>query len=59
MDILIRFLLSFLILFYVIRLISYGIYTFKKKNINGGISIIVLSLGAFTEIIFIMADIFK
>lgn len=33
-----------LILLCTVKTIGYGIYTFKKKNIAGGISLIILSI---------------
>ena len=41
----IQYVNSALILFYIIRSICYSIYSFKNKNIAGGISIIALTAG--------------
>lgn len=42
-----RFIVSnLIIIFCVVRMISYGIYTIKEKNIAGGVSLFVLTAAA-------------
>jgi hypothetical protein len=55
----IRILIGIIVLFYTIRVVSYGIYTFKDKNIAGGISVMVLSLMTFSVFIATIIDILK
>ena len=51
--------ISILILFYTIRVVSYGIYTFKSRNITGGISLIFLAAGTFSVFLMSLSYIFK
>lgn len=55
----IRALISIVILFYTIRVVSYGIYTFKDRNISGGISLMVLGAAVFSVFALSLIDIFK
>ncbi|MCC8169022.1 MAG: hypothetical protein LIO59_01325 [Oscillospiraceae bacterium] len=38
-----RVLISLVIFFYIARMVCYGIYTFKDKNITGGVFLMILS----------------
>lgn len=54
-----KIIISILILFYTIRVVSYGIYTFKSRNITGGISLIFLATGTFSVFLMSLSYIFK
>lgn len=41
----IKYIFSVLNLFFAVRTICYAIYTFKNRNIIGGISVLALALG--------------
>lgn len=55
----INFLLSAVIWYYTARAVSYSVYTFKERNIIGGVSVIFLALLTFTSSILFLIDIFK
>lgn len=55
----IRVLISLVIFFYTIRVVSYGIYTFRDKNKAGGISLMILGAAVFFIFILSLIDIFK
>lgn len=55
----INLLLSAVVWYYTARAVSYSVYTFKEKNIIGGISVIILALLVFTVSILSIIDILK
>ena len=50
---------SALILFFLIRSAGYAVYTFKDKNIIGGISVLFLSMGILVLFIASILNILK
>lgn len=55
----INFLISAVIWYYTARAVSYAVYTFKDKNIIGGISVIFLAMLTLASSAVFMIDIFK
>lgn len=55
----IQYVNSALILFYILRSISYSVYSFKTGNIAGGISVIALTAGITTMFIISVVYIIK
>lgn len=55
----INFLISAVIWYYSARTVSYAVYTFRDKNIIGGISVIILSMLTLASSAVFIIDIFK
>lgn len=55
----INFIIGVVIWYYTARVTAYAVYTFKDRNIAGGISVIFLALLTFAASIIYMIDIFK
>lgn len=55
----VNFLLSVVVWYYTARAVSYSVYTFKERNIIGGVSVIFLALLIFASSILFLIDIFK
>lgn len=55
----VNFLINAVIWYYTARAVSYSVYTFKDRNITGGISILFLAALTFAASIVFFIDIFK
>lgn len=59
MNFMINFLISAVIWYYSARAVSYAVYTFRDRNIAGGISVIILAMLTLASSAVFIIDIFK